>query len=89
MKSICLFIFLLSGYLGNASPVHELLDRIDPGASKKFKIELVEGNTDFFELDQDGDRNSFVLERYESKITCCFTSCRKKGTPGNIVEVPV
>ena len=42
MKSICLFIFLLSGYLGNASPVHELLDRIDPGASKKFKIELVE-----------------------------------------------
>ena len=56
MKSICLFIFLLSGYLGNASPVHELLDRIDPGASKKFKIELVEGNTDFFELDQDGDR---------------------------------
>lgn len=47
MKSICLFIFLLSGYLGNASPVHELLDRIDPGASKKFKIELVEGNTDF------------------------------------------
>lgn len=37
-----------------ANPVNGLLERIDPGASKKFKIELVRSpdGIDFFELDQ-------------------------------------
>lgn len=43
-----------------ATPVDGLLERIDPGASKKFKIERVvapgHSRPDFFELDQQGDR---------------------------------
>ena len=39
-----------------SSPVYELLERIDPGASQKFKIELSEGEPDFFELDQAGEK---------------------------------
>lgn len=34
-----------------ASPITGLLERIDPGASKKFKIEKVASSEDFFELD--------------------------------------
>ena len=36
------------------TPVDGLLERIDKGASKKFKIELVKSPKDFFELDQSG-----------------------------------
>ncbi|MDO4163591.1 MAG: alpha-N-acetylglucosaminidase [Bacteroides sp.] len=48
-----------------AHPITGLLERIDPGASKKFVIELKKGNTDFFELDQKGRKvvvrgNSYV-----------------------------
>lgn len=39
-----------------ASPVSDLLERIDKGASKKFKIEYVTSDKDFFELDQKGDK---------------------------------
>ena len=47
------------------NPIKDLLERIDPGASKKFAIELKEGERDFFELDQKGKRvavsgNSYV-----------------------------
>ena len=35
-----------------ASPVTHLLERIDKGASKKFKTELVKSDKDFFEIDQ-------------------------------------
>ena len=38
------------------NPVDELLERIDRGASAKFKTELVKGPKDFFELDQSGKR---------------------------------
>ena len=33
-----------------ANPVDDLLERIDKGASKKFKIEMVKSQKDFFEL---------------------------------------
>ena len=36
--------------------VHDLLERIDPGASKKFIIQVKKGSSDFFELDQKGDK---------------------------------
>ncbi len=47
------------------NPINGLLERIDPGASQKFKIELRPGDQDFFELDQKGDKvvirgNSYV-----------------------------
>ena len=40
--------------LGN--PVDNLLNRIDPGAARKFKTELVKADRDFFELEQEGKR---------------------------------
>ena len=39
-----------------ANPVDELLERIDKGASAKFKTELVKSQKDFFELDQQGKK---------------------------------
>ena len=39
-----------------ANPVDELLERIDKGASAKFKTELVKSDKDFFELDQKGTK---------------------------------
>ncbi|WP_420910112.1 alpha-N-acetylglucosaminidase [Odoribacter lunatus] len=56
MRHLIFSIFLLFGMQTIASPVNEMLDRIDPGASKKFKIELQKSDRDFFELDQEGDR---------------------------------
>ncbi len=38
------------------TPIDDLLERIDPGASKKFKIQKVNAECDFFELDQQGQR---------------------------------
>ena len=38
------------------TPVDNLLERIDKGASRKFKIELKQSDRDFFELDQQGQR---------------------------------
>ena len=52
-KKILLTIFLTLTFLNiAANPVDDLLDRIDKGASKKFKTELKTSNQDFFELDQ-------------------------------------
>ena len=39
-----------------ANPVTDMLERIDNGASKKFKVELKKSDKDFFELDQSGNR---------------------------------
>ncbi|WP_302462399.1 alpha-N-acetylglucosaminidase [Phocaeicola plebeius] len=39
-----------------SNPVHDLLERIDPGASKKFILQVKKGSSDFFELDQKGDK---------------------------------
>ena len=38
-----------------SNPVNGLLERIDPGVSKKFIIQVKKGPSDFFELDQKGD----------------------------------
>lgn len=49
---LCLLPFSLF-----ANPVKDLLERIDPGASKKFVIQLQKNaDNDFFELDQKGDK---------------------------------
>ncbi|MBQ9216477.1 MAG: alpha-N-acetylglucosaminidase [Prevotella sp.] len=39
-----------------SNPVDELLERIDKGASARFKIEKVKSQKDFFELDQQGKK---------------------------------
>lgn len=39
-----------------SNPVNGLLERIDPGASKKFILQVKKGQSDFFELDQKGDK---------------------------------
>lgn len=49
-----LIFFTLS--LMAASPVDDLLERIDKGASKKFIIEQIKSDADFFELDQKGEK---------------------------------
>ncbi len=53
---IILFFCLAASVLAEANPVDNLLERIDKGASRKFKTELVRGDRDFFELDQSGQR---------------------------------
>ena len=50
------FVLCLLACVANASPVTGLLERIDPGASNKFKIELQRADTDFFELDQQQEK---------------------------------
>lgn len=49
-------LWLIATTLFAASPIEGLLERIDKGASKKFVIEQVKANEDFFELDQRGHR---------------------------------
>ena len=66
MRKFLLFCaFCLTVGLAKASPITGLLERIAPGASDKFKIEMQRSDTDFFELDQAGDKvvvrgNSYV-----------------------------
>lgn len=55
MKWIC-WLFLLYAGSAEASPLRGLLERIDPGASEKFCIELQAGEKNFFELDQRGKK---------------------------------
>ena len=49
---VCIFGLLTA----NATPIDDLLERIDKGASRKFKIELKQAGKDYFELDQQGSR---------------------------------
>lgn len=53
--ALCLFLLCFS-FMTWADPVERLLERIDKGASEKFKIEVIKGNNDFFELDQEGNK---------------------------------
>ncbi len=39
-----------------ANPVDDLIERIAPGCSKKFKTEKIECSKDFFELSQEGNK---------------------------------
>ena len=50
-------LFCLLPFTLFANPIKDLLERIDPGASKKFVIQLQKNaDKDFFELDQKGDK---------------------------------
>ncbi len=57
MKRLLLVLFTIQCSLFTlANPVDELIERIDKGASKKFKTQLVKSDKDFFELDQAGSK---------------------------------
>ena len=68
-KSILLTILLCVTSWAMASPVTGLLERIDKGASKKFIIEQVKSDADFFELDQKGDKVVIRGNNYVSIAT--------------------
>ena len=55
-KFLCLISLFLLGVTLYASPITGLLERIDKGASRKFVIERLKGEKDFFELDQKGNK---------------------------------
>lgn len=55
-KILCLISLFLLGVTLYASPITGLLERIDKGASRKFVIEHLKGEKDFFELDQKGNK---------------------------------
>ena len=50
---ILAFLFPIEQF---ANPIESLLERIDRGASKKFQIELIASEEDYFELDQNKDK---------------------------------
>ena len=52
MRKILLSIFCMTALGMWANPVDDLLNRIDKGASRKFKTVLVKSDKDFFEIDQ-------------------------------------
>ena len=54
MKQILTIILMIVAMAAEANPVDNLLERIDKGASAKFKTQLVKSDKDFFELDQSG-----------------------------------
>ena len=56
MKNILIAFFCLIAVAGQANPVDDMLERIDKGASKKFKIQKKDSPVDFFELDQAGSK---------------------------------
>ena len=63
-----LFILLFSVSLyGN--PIKDLLERIDVGASKKFIIEKIDSEKDFFELDQQKEKIIIRGNNYISLAT--------------------
>lgn len=64
---ICLFC--LCTIVRAASPIQGLLERIDKGTSRKFIIEQVTSPTDFFELDQQGDKVVIRGNNYVSIAT--------------------
>lgn len=55
-KILCLISLFLLEVTLYASPITGLLERIDKGASRKFVIERLKGEKDFFELDQKGNK---------------------------------
>ncbi len=52
MRKFVFFLFIVFAMTIQANPVDELLERIDKGASQKFKTILVKSDKDFFEIDQ-------------------------------------
>ena len=57
MKKLIMALILgLAATAQAANPIYGLLERIDRGASKKIIVELQKADTDFFELDQRGQK---------------------------------
>ena len=56
MKKLLTIIVMMMALNTWANPVDDLLERIDKGASAKFKTQLVKSDKDFFELDQQGQK---------------------------------
>jgi alpha-N-acetylglucosaminidase len=56
MRKLLTIVAILLSMQVWSNPVDDLLERIDKGASAKFKIERVKSQKDFFELDQQGRR---------------------------------
>ena len=56
MRNFIIALFCLTSVVISANPVENLLERIERGASKKFKTQLIKGPTDFFELSQEGNK---------------------------------
>ena len=54
MRKILTIFLMMAAMTACANPVDQLLERIDKGASAKFKTQLVKSDKDFFELDQAG-----------------------------------
>lgn len=70
MKKLLILVVLLGIVMyGRTNPVERLLDRIDRGASDKFEIEVVKSPTDFFELDQKGNKVVIRGNNYVSIAT--------------------
>ena len=69
-KFLCLISLFLLGVTLYASPITGLLERIDKGASRKFVIERLKGEKDFFELDQKGNKVVVRGNNYVSIATC-------------------
>lgn len=68
-KHLILFFLVCFSFSLQASPIDGLLERIDKGASRKFIIEQVKSPTDFFELDQKGERVVIRGNNYVSIAT--------------------
>ena len=56
MRNLIIALFCLTSVVISANPVENLLERIERGASKKFKTQLIKSPTDFFELSQEGNK---------------------------------
>ena len=56
MRHFLTALLCMIAVVANATPIDDLLERIDKGASRKFKIELRKSPTDFFEIDQAGSK---------------------------------
>ena len=56
MRKTLVFILVFLSAKAFPSPIEALLERIDKGASRKFVIEQIASENDFFELDQQGEK---------------------------------
>ena len=56
MKKLLVIFLCVLALKASATPIDGLLERIDKGASAKFKMQLVKSDKDFFELSQAGTK---------------------------------
>ena len=70
LRQIFLTILLcLAPFGASANPIDSLLERIDRGASRKFRIELVRGDREFYEV---GYRKGKVVVRGNSYVNIAY-----------------